>query len=199
MARKRRASCPRIRRTRSTRSAVAQPSAAPVPYITESRDRLFDLTAGPGRARADPVSTRDAVAVKPRPAGQHRPAWAVTSCRARRPSLLASHLRCPADWPAGQFPNWRTACQRRAPARCFGCVTVLQLSVVIPVIPDHPVKGFAEPAPGLRCCSYSPSRQAVALVKVLAQQMASWAAQNHLMKLSWDITRSRGWSGCGPQ
>src|SRR5205814_927389 len=28
--------------------------------------------------------------------------------------------------------------------------------------------------------------------------MAPWAAQNHLMKLSWDITRGRGRSGCGP-
>ena len=74
---------------------MAQTSAAPVPHITEPRDRLFDLTAGPGRARADPVSTRDAVA------GETPACWATSASLGRNfVSVPDTPASCPAIFGA---------------------------------------------------------------------------------------------------
>lgn len=109
MVRKTRGNCPRTPRTRSPGAPWRRRVRCPVTHVTEARDGLFNLAAGSGRTRAEPVSTRDAVAGEP-PA-----CWATSACLGRNsmsvpdtPSLLASHDRCRPILARKPFPKWHT-------------------------------------------------------------------------------------------
>jgi hypothetical protein len=164
----------------------------PVPHIAEARDHLFDLAAG----------------LRPYPsgAGEHtrRGPGETSACSATSASVgrnFVSVPGTPASLPAifgpgrlaaGQFPRWRTACQRRAPERFSSVLRSCNSLLDIPVIPTALARGFGEPAAGLRCYSHGPRVPGHRACESFRSGNGTFGSANHLMKLSWDITTVRG-------
>jgi len=165
------------------------------------------------------VSTRDAVAGE-------TPACSATSASLGRnfvsvpdtPASLPAIFGARPIGPRANSPSGALlvsdAHQRDVSGALRSCDSLLN----IPVIPTALSRASANLRPTCDVVAKARVHQAGALVKVSGPPMAAWAAQNYLMKLSWDITTGRGrtwvrdvnagrggsgaeqpgWIGCGP-
>ena len=149
-----------------------------------------------GRTRAEPVSTRGAVA------GETPACWATSASLGRNfvsvpdtPASLPAIFGARPIGPQANSPSGALlvsdAHQRDVSGALRSCNSLLN----IPVIPTTLSRASANLRSACDVVATGHPYQVIALVKVSGPAMAAWAAQNHVMKLSWDITSGRGWSG----